>query len=137
MARRALLDTGFVVALVNAADVDHERCVAVWKGLRARLFTVEGVLVECAHLLRRTPGAQEAASRIVFESGTEVVPLSAERAKRALSLMTKYHDVPMDFVDALLVTVGEDHDVREVLTLDGRGFRTYRLKGRARFELLP
>jgi len=137
VARRALVDTGFVVALVNAADADHERCVAVWKGLRARLFSVEGVLVECAHLVRRVRGGPAAASRILFGSGTEIVPLSPERAERATTLMDKYHDVPMDLVDALLVTVAEDHDVREVLTLDQRGFRSYRLKGRTRFEILP
>jgi len=40
--RKVLLDTGVVVALVNAADPDHARCREVWGRLRARIFTVEG-----------------------------------------------------------------------------------------------
>ena len=137
VARKVLLDTGFVVALVNAKDADHERCLAVWKTLRARIFSVEGVLVESAHLLGRVPGGASHASRLVFESGAQIAPFTAERAMRAASLMAKYHDVPMDFVDALLVTVAEDEDVREVLTLDRRGFLAYRALGRRPFHVLP
>ena len=137
MVRRALIDTGFVIALVNARDPDHEDCVAVWRTLRARLFSVEGVLVECAHLLRRTPGGAAAAVHIVYGSGTQIVPTSEHRAKRALALMEKYSDVPMDLVDALLVAVAEEQNVRDVLTLDRRGFGVYRARGRERFRIWP
>jgi predicted nucleic acid-binding protein len=137
VARRALLDTGFVVALVNAADPDHARCVDVWQNLRARLYAVEGVLVECAHMLRKTKGGAAAAMRLILAAGTELVPASEARIDRALALMKKYDDVPMDLVDALLVVVAEEQGVREVLTLDRRGFATYRAKGRERFHLLP
>jgi predicted nucleic acid-binding protein len=137
VARRVLLDTGFLVALVNAKDVDHEACVAVWKTLRAQIFSVEGVLVECAHLLQRVRGGTGDAIRIVFESGTQVVPLTSERATRASSLMEKYHDTPMDLVDALLVATAEDENIREILTLDRRGFETFRISGRTRFRLFP
>jgi uncharacterized protein len=126
-----------VVALVNASDPDHAACLHVWRDLRAQLFTVEGVLVESSHLLRKAKGGPAAASRLVLESGTQLVPISAERAERVAALMEKYDDVPMDFVDALLVTAAEDHDVRQVLTLDRRGFEAYRIRGRRRFEILP
>jgi predicted nucleic acid-binding protein len=135
--RRALLDTGFVVALVNARDPDHARCVDVWRDLRAQLFSVEGVLVECAHLLRKAPGGASAAVHLVYQSGTQLVPPSEDRAKRALGLMEKYRDIPMDFVDALLVAVAEERNVRDVLTLDRRGFDAYRANGRERFRVLP
>lgn len=137
MARRALLDTGFVVALVNAADPDHERCVSVWAGLHAHLFTVEGVIVEAAHVLRRAHGGSAAAVKLVWASGATVVDAAQPRYERALALMEKYRDVPMDLVDALLVTVAEEQNVTHVLTLDHRGFATYRKKGRERFHLLP
>jgi predicted nucleic acid-binding protein len=137
VARRVLLDTGFVVALVNAGDPDHDRCVEVWRGLRARLFSVEGVLIECAHLLRRVSGATAAAVHLAYGAGTQFVPASEARIGRAIDLMTKYRAVPMDFVDALLVTVAEEYGVREVLTLDRRSFSTYRAKGRERFRIFP
>jgi predicted nucleic acid-binding protein len=135
--RRAILDTGFVVALVNERDPDHERCVDIWRDLHAQLFSVEGVLVECAHLMRRARNGPAAAVHVVYESGTTLVPLSSDRAKRALILMEKYRDVPMDLVDALLVVTAEERAVRDVLTLDRRGFDTYRAHGRERFRVLP
>jgi predicted nucleic acid-binding protein len=137
VARKALLDTGFVVALVNASDPDHTACLDVWRDLRAQLFTVEGVLVESSHSLRKARGGPAAANRLVLESGAQLVPISVERAERVAALMERYEDVPMDFVDALLVTVAEDHDVQTVLTLDRRGFGAYRIRGRRRFEILP
>jgi hypothetical protein len=136
VARRALLDSGFVIALANAQDPDHKRCIEVWQGLRAQLLSANGVLVEAAHLLRRARGGPAAVVGIVFGAGTELVATTEERARRALVLMNKYHDVPMDFVDALLVVVAEERNVREVLTLDRRGFDTYRV-GRDRFRVFP
>jgi predicted nucleic acid-binding protein len=133
-----LLDTGFVVALLRADDSDHERCVEVWNKLRApRLTSVEGVLLESAHFLRRFRGGTAAVAGLVHGAATELVPTTRERAQRAVALMDKYHDVPMDLVDALLVTVAEERNVRDVLTLDRRGFETYRANGRERFRILP
>jgi hypothetical protein len=75
--------------------------------------------------------------RLILAAGTELVPASEARIHRALALMKRYDDVPMDLVDALLVVVAEEQGVREVLTLDRRGFATYRANGRERFHLLP
>ena len=69
--------------------------------------------------------------------GTELVPPSQDRYQRAVELMQKYRDVPMDLVDALLVAVAEERDLVRILTLDERGFRTYRVLGRKHFSLLP
>jgi predicted nucleic acid-binding protein len=73
VARSVLLDTGFLVALVNEADPDHAPCAAVWNGLRARVLTVEGVLVETAHMLRRTRGGLEAAIGLVLAAAGSAI----------------------------------------------------------------
>lgn len=132
-----LLDTGFLVALVNAADPAHAACVEVWKTARGPFVTTEGVLAECAHLLRRSPGAFENAWNIVRGVGALVMPFTRPRMERALALMARYADVPMDFVDALLVGLAEELETPHVLTLDVRGFSAWRLDGRARFRLSP
>lgn len=137
MARTVLLDTGFLVALVDPRDRDHERCRSVWSELRAHFLSTEGVLVEAAHLLRKRPGTFERAVNIVRSVETSFVPSDAPRLERAVRHMKRYHDVPMDLVDALLVTIAEDAQVDEVLTLDRRGFETYRFGGKRRFSLLP
>ena len=77
MASAYLLDTGVVVALANRQDPDHARCVEAWKQIRGQLVTVEGVLVESTHLLRRVPGGPEAAINLVLEAGAVLVAPTA------------------------------------------------------------
>ena len=54
----------------------------------------------------------------------------------AVRLMEKYADIPMDYADATLVLLADGLEVWEILTLDRRGFSTYRTKGRRAFRLL-
>ena len=132
-----LLDTGFIVALVDARDRDHARCTEVWKSVRGKLVSVEGVLAEAAHLLRRNPGGVRHAVELAIAAGTIFVPSSSKRFRRALDLIDKYRDLPMDWVDALLVASAEETGINQVLTLDERGFLSYRIHGRRPFQLLP
>ena len=75
---------------------------------------------------------------LVYGAATEFVPTTRERAQRAVTLMDKIRRRPHGFsVDALLVTVAEERNARDVLTLDWRGFETYRANGRERFRILP
>jgi len=131
----ALLDTGFVIGLVSARDPDHDRCVEAWRKFRGRLCSVDGVLVESAHVLRKIKGGPAAAVGFVYAARAELVPCTEARANRALELMKRYENVPMDFVDALLVEAAEEYGIRDVLTLDRRGFETYRV-GRERFRIV-
>lgn len=49
----------------------------------------------------------------------------------AVRLMERYADTPMDFADATLVVLSDVLGVQDILTLDRRGFSTYRtLEGR-------
>jgi hypothetical protein len=132
-----LLDTGFIVALVNAVDPDHGRCREAWSGLRAQLLTVEGVLVEATYLLRRARGGPAAAINLVLAAGTRLIAPTEPRLVRAVELMQTYRDVPMDLVDALLVVSAEELNITQVLSLDRRGFSAYRANGRRGFEILP
>jgi uncharacterized protein len=50
----------------------------------------------------------------------------SSQLKRAVVLMRKYADTPMDFADATLVLLADELRVVDVLTLDRRGFSTYR-----------
>ncbi len=132
-----LLDTGFLVALVNAADPAHRACAQVWKGISGPFVTCEGVLVEAAHLLRRAPEGFANAWNIVRATRTMVVSSTRYRIDSAITLMAQYADVPMDFVDASLVVLAGELGVTDVLTLDRRGFATYRFDGRRKFRMWP
>ncbi|MGH7819687.1 MAG: type II toxin-antitoxin system VapC family toxin [Candidatus Binatia bacterium] len=135
--KRVLLDTGVLVALANKRDPDHGLCQAAWKPLRARPVTVEGVLVEAAYLLRGDARGARAAVDIAITAGTEFRPITPGRLGRALDLMDRYRNVPMDLVDALLTAVAEEEEILDIFTLDQRGFGTYRLRGAGAFRILP
>lgn len=52
--------------------------------------------------------------------------------------MKQYRDTPMDFADATLVLLAEELGLLDILTLDRRGFSTYRIgRGRAFRLVLP
>jgi hypothetical protein len=51
--------------------------------------------------------------------------------------MSKYSDVPMDYADAMLVAVAESLGIRDILTLDRRGFSDYRYSSRGSFRIFP
>jgi len=54
----------------------------------------------------------------------------------AVRLMGKYSDTPMDFADATLVMLADELDTTEILTLDRRGFSTYRTSRGKSFKLV-
>lgn len=132
-----LLETGFLVALVNASDPAHRSCAATWGGLSGPFVTTEGVLVETAHMVRRNPAGFSKAWGLLSSVGTVVAAPTRHRFDRAAALMLQYADVPMDFVDATLVSLAEETGVRNVLTLDARGFDTYRTADGKKFKRLP
>ena len=131
-----LIDAGFVVALLNAEDPAHSACAAVWRRVQGPFVSTEGVLVEAAWLLRKSRGGGSAAWALIRATATVIVAPTPWRYDRAAELMATYRDVPMDLVDALLVALSEELDTRDVLTLDARGFSTYRSRGRP-FKRLP
>ena len=65
------------------------------------------------------------------------MPQSHESLSRAIVLMEKYKDTPMDFADATLVVLAEEADIDEIFTLDMRGFQAYRIHGRKLFKIGP
>jgi predicted nucleic acid-binding protein len=120
-----LLDTGFLVGLINASDP-----------VRGPFLTTEGVLVETAHLVRKTRGALAAAWGLIRSVNAVVVPPTRYRIDRTIALVETWADVPMDYVDGSLVALAEETEIHRILTLDRRGFSAYRAEGQ-RFECLP
>jgi len=132
-----LLDTGVYVAFLDRSEKNHEHCVAFFKGFKGTLFTTEPVLTETLYLLGPSIKAQRSCLDFILKGGATLVPQSKESLSRASALMEKYKDVPMDFADATLVALAEETDAVEILTLDRRGFGTYRIRGNKAFVIWP
>lgn len=135
MVESVLLDTGVLVALASRSDPDHRRCVELMNSLRARLVTVEGVLVEASFLVRSAPGGPEKVLELFrLLQGTRHAVSDAGLA-RVAQLMTRYSR--MDLVDGLLVVAAEELRIQTILTLDRRDFSIYRLRSGRALKLLP
>ena len=135
--RSMLFDTGVFVALLDKSEKNHERCVAFLKEFKGKLFTTEPVLTETIYLLGPSMKAQRVCIDLILKGGAILVPQSMGSLSRASALMAKYQDIPMDFADATLVSLAEEIDVVEILTLDHRGFGTYRIRGKTTFKIWP
>ncbi len=134
--RPALLDAGPLVALLDAADPEHDRVVTVFASWRGRLLTTGAVVNEAFHLLRYASSGAEKLVEFLEQTRTTVVDVFGfDDLRRIALMMKKYADCPMDFADATLVLLAEDREHETVLTLDERGFRAYRFRGSRRFRL--
>src|SRR5262249_34433468 len=115
----------------------HAACRGAFESFRGRLLTTEAVVTGAAHLLGRAPGGRVACLDFFLRGGALLLPMTGARLARCRDLIVRYADVPMDFADATLVSLGEELAVGTVFTLDARGFRTYRWRRKRPFTLVP
>lgn len=132
-----LLDTGAWVAIIDQDERAHHRCLDAFRELAGRLVSTEAVLSETLWFMQNHKGGARACAEFVRRGAVALLPISVESLSRAVDLMEKYRNVPMDFADATLVTLGEDLGLDRVFTLDHRGFGVYRLHGRRPFHIIP
>jgi uncharacterized protein len=133
-----LLDTGPLVALLDRSEPDHNRVQSFMARLRgSRLVTTGGVVTEAFYFLSDVRDGPASLASFIEASATEVRDaFNAEALAGAVRLMNKYADVPMDFPDATLVWVAELSGTDKILTLDRRGFSSFRFGKNRRFRLL-
>ena len=137
MTGQLLLDTGAFVALLDRSEARHVDCVAALEGWTGAVLTTEAVLTETLHLVAPSWSAQRAALEFLFRGAVALVPSSEASLRRVGALMERYRNLPMDFADATLVVLAEDVGSNHVLSLDRRGFATYRLFGKQSFTVMP
>ena len=76
-------------------------------------------------------------AEILEASATEVRDVFGPNAlAAAVRLMNKYADIPMDFPDATLVWTAEQTGTDSIMTLDRRGFSSFRFAKNRRFDLV-
>ena len=132
-----VVDTGPIVALLDADEARHDWARTRFEELRAPLLTCEAVLSEASFLLRRAGADPGLPARLVRRGVLEVVGvIESDADSDALTrLMRRNADVPMSFADACLVRIVERTPHGSVMTLDP-GFRIYRQARRRTIPLL-
>ena len=132
-----LVDAGPLVALVDADDQFHKKCVAALKALREPLVTVWPAVTEAMYLLGDLPKAQDALWEMLARGALHLLPLDLADVSRIRELMAKYADRPMDLADAAIVRGAEREGIRKIFTVDREDFSVYRLHGRVRPNIIP
>lgn len=124
-----LVDTGPLVAYLDAADPVHASVASCWDGFRGRVVTSSAVITEAMHFVAAATDGPERLAALVTASAMDVLDLcQPPELRAAAALMARYADTPMDFADATLLLVAEALDVTDILTLDRRGFAAYRTR---------
>jgi predicted nucleic acid-binding protein len=123
-----LVDTGPFVALFDPGDDAHTRTRRQLQDMRGPLVTTTPVLTEAFHLLDPASRGASALRTFLRRDGVAVWFLDGGSLRRALELMDRYADRPMDFADASLVVAAEQLRTTRVFTLDRSDFATYRAR---------
>lgn len=127
-----ILDTGPLIAFLNARDGHHRWATEQWARVEPPFLACEAVIAEACFLARRlAPGAPEAVVSLVERGVLDVSFRLADEAAAVARMMKRYDDVPMSLADACLVRMSDRHPGSVVLTLDS-DFRVYRRSRRQR-----
>jgi predicted nucleic acid-binding protein len=132
-----IVDTGPLVALLDATDPDHERCATLLRETSEPRLVPVCVLVEVEYLLRPWP---EAFSALLadFDAGAfELLDLPTRWLLRSGELIERYRDLPLGLVDATVIAAAEMLRETKVATLDHRHFTVVRPAHAPALELLP
>jgi predicted nucleic acid-binding protein len=135
VAASVIVDTGPIVALLDADDQQHAWVKAQFARLRPPLLTCEAVLTESSFLIARGGGDASAAVLLVERGVLSVAQLFDTEAASITRLIRRYENVPMSLADASLVRLIELTSQATLFTLDS-DFAIYRQKGRRLIPLL-
>jgi predicted nucleic acid-binding protein len=135
VAASVVVDTGPIVAFLDADDRYHDWAKAEFARLRPPLLTCEAVLAEACFLVDRGGGDQSGVVQLVERGILSVSRLFDVEAASIARLMRRYKDVPMSLADACLVRLVELTPQATLCTADS-DFEIYRQKGRRLIPLL-
>jgi predicted nucleic acid-binding protein len=119
-----ILDTGILYAYYDQSDAWHERSFELMRGEPGELIVPSPVIPEVDHLLGDRLGreARSVFYRGLIEGYYFVAELPRESYKRVLEINDQYADLDLGFVDAAVVAIAENLELRRIATTDRRDF---------------
>jgi uncharacterized protein len=122
-----LVDAGPLIAYLDPKDPQHEAVAVCLESFPGQLLTTAAVVTEAMYFLSDIPNGVLTLGELLVSSQTFISEsVQPKHVLEAAKLMAKYADIPMDFADATLVLLAEEAGVTEILTLDRRGFSSFR-----------
>jgi len=130
-----VLDTGPLVALLDAADQHHAWAAAEFGRFVGAVRVCEAVLTEALYLLRTLRPAQEKILEWVERRELTCDFVLPDEVRAVRALWSRYANVPMSLADACVVRMAELHPRAVVCTLDSH-FSIYRKAMKTPLNLL-
>ena len=129
-----VLDTGPLVAFLDASDRHHPWAVAEFERFRGAVLFCEPVVTEALYLLRGHRPAQEKILEWIERGDLTCDFTLFSEAGFVRGLWRRYGNVPMSLADACLVRLAELHPLAEVCSIDS-DFVIYRKSTGERLRL--
>lgn len=122
--RSIAVDSGVLVAAIDADDPDHKWARRVLTSLRGYFLTCEACITEAVHLVENHAPAVQRLGLLIDRM--EVVSFGGSSWRAALDDVVRLSP-QMDFADACIVSLVKNRRNAFALTLDRRDFATYRV----------
>jgi predicted nucleic acid-binding protein len=134
-----VIDTGPLLAALDAADPDHERCAALLSDAQEDLVVPMLVLAELDYWCheRLSAGAWISFLEDVLAGAYRLEACTTADLERCRELQSKYEDQSLGVVDASVLALVERLRERRLATLDHRHFSIVRPVHTDALELLP
>jgi hypothetical protein len=134
-----VLDTGPILAALDADDPAHARCAALLDETDEPLVVVAPTLVEVDYWIRKRlqPRVWSIFVEDVARGAYRLEHLTGEDLARVAELQADYVDLDLGMVDAAVIAVCEKLGESKVATLDRRHFGVVRPRHCERLRLLP
>ena len=129
------IDTGFLVALFARNDSHHTAAMAFLADNRELdMHSIWPVIVETCFFLN--VDGKQALIRWLERGAIVMHEITAQDLPLIRNTLDKYQNLEPDFTDAVLVTMADLSNIRQVLTVDVRDFSAYRFTDGGTFERL-
>ena len=134
-----VLDTGPLLAALDAADPDHDRCADLIAGANEDLVVPALVLAELDYWCHQRLDGR---SWLIFledllQGAYHAMAATSQDLRRCLELQRQYADQELGVVDASILALVERLDEHRLATLDHRHFGVVRPSHVPALELLP
>ena len=138
MAARAIVDTGFLVALLNRDDAHHEWAASLVPKVRGPWLTAEACISEAVFLLEQAGrNAVEALFRWLEQGALVSRHCLPEQLEPVRAEILGYSRRWVDFADACLVALSDEQPKLPLVTVDRADFSVYFRHRTGRNLLLP
>jgi predicted nucleic acid-binding protein len=118
---RTLIDTLFVVALINQRDQHHERAAELAESYEGRQFLItDALLLEIGNALARRyrPQAIEVIEHFLSSKDVEVVRLTPDLFEQAFVLYKAHEDKEWGLTDCVSFVAMREAGIQDALTFD-------------------